>query len=42
MECEISHSLHPRGMCVHVLVCASRSQRKSGLDMNREDLFERS
>lgn len=42
MECEISHSLHPRGMCVHVFVYASRSQRKSGLDMNREDLFERS
>lgn len=40
MECEVSRSLHPRGTCVHVL-CAGRSQRKSGLDMSREDLFER-
>lgn len=42
MECEISHSLHPRGMCVHVLVCARRSQQEADLDMSREDLFERS
>ena len=40
VECEISHSLHLRRMCVHVLVCASHFQQKSCLDVNREDLLK--
>lgn len=40
VECEISHSLHLRRMCVHVFVCASHFQQKSRLDVNREDLLK--
>lgn len=42
VECEITHSLHLRRMCVHVLVCASHFQQKFRLDVNREDLLKRS
>lgn len=40
VECEISHSLHLRRTCVHVLVCARHFRQESRLDVNREDLLE--